>query len=493
MSVSVAQRVADPVDLDTPLLMVPVAQGALPEALTPLDAALHGLLTRGYASGDFRGAPNETLLLYGSGTIGRVLLLGLGPAADVTGNGLRRAAMIGGKRARTIGVPNASLLYLPDQAPAVDAARAGQSLAEGLPFGAWHYPDLKRPADPPKPAFTQADIVTRQADEAFAAGVERGLAVAAGQELTRWLQVLPGNTCTPAFLGEQAQALASRHNLTVTVLDRDAIVREELHALMAVAQGSALEPRFIVLEYRGSDAAPMVLIGKGITFDTGGISIKPAQSMEDMKYDMSGAAAVLGTFETLGRLRPAAHVIGIIPTCENMPSGTAYKPGDVVRSHFGKTIEVVNTDAEGRLVLADALSWARRYQPAAVINCATLTGAVVIGLGHLASGVMGTDDALIQEVIAAGERAGERGWALPLWDEYRELIKSDIADMKNSGGRSAGTITAGWFLREFVEGFPWVHIDIAGTAYADGESATQPRGPTGVLVRLFTEFVLARS
>jgi leucyl aminopeptidase len=236
-----------------------------------------------------------------------------------------------------------------------------------------------------------------------------------------------------------------------------------------------------------------VLIGKGVTFDSGGISIKPAQNMEDMKYDMSGGAAVLGTFEVIGQLKPKQHVIGLIPLCENMPSGTSYKPGDVVGSHLGKTIEVVNTDAEGRLILADALSWARQYKPAAVINCATLTGAIVIGLGHTASGVMGTSDEVIRAVIAAGERADERAWELPLWDEYRELIKSDIADMKNSGGRPAGSITAGWFLREFAEEYPWAHLDIAGTAYTDRELPTQVKGPTGVMVRLFTEFLLARS
>jgi leucyl aminopeptidase len=236
-----------------------------------------------------------------------------------------------------------------------------------------------------------------------------------------------------------------------------------------------------------------VLIGKGVTFDTGGISIKPAQSMEEMKYDMSGAAAVMGTFEMLGQLRPAVRVVGLIPSAENMLSGNAYRPGDVVRSHLGKTIEVLNTDAEGRLLLADALSWSRRYEPAAVIDCATLTGAVVIALGHTISAVMGTDAPLIESLRRAGETADERLWELPLYDEFRDLIKSDIADMKNTGGRPAGSITAGWFLREFAEGLPWAHVDIAGTAYTDREPATQVKGPTGVLVRLFSEFLLARA
>jgi len=208
---------------------------------------------------------------------------------------------------------------------------------------------------------------------------------------------------------------------------------------------------------------------------------------------MSGAAAVLGTFEMLGRLKPNIHAVGLIPSTENMPSGTAVKPGDVVTSHLGKTIEIINTDAEGRLILADALSYARRYQPAAVVDIATLTGAIVVALGHIASGVMGSDEKLVEELRAAADRADERIWPLPLWDDYRELMKSDIADVKNSGGRPAGSISAGWFLREFVEDFPWAHLDIAGTAYTEREDATRVKGPTGVGVRLFSEFLLARN
>jgi leucyl aminopeptidase len=279
----------------------------------------------------------------------------------------------------------------------------------------------------------------------------------------------------------------------VTVLDRAGIEHEKMGALLSVAQGSAQEPRFIALEYKGAPGAPIVLIGKGVTFDTGGISIKPAQNMEDMKFDMSGAAAVLGTFEALGRLKPKVHVVGLIPSTENMPSGTAVKPGDVVTSQLGKTIEIINTDAEGRLILCDALSYARRYQPACVLDIATLTGAIVVALGHTAAGVMGTDDALIEEIRGAGERGGERVWPLPMWDEYRELMKSDIADVKNAGGRPAGSISAGWFLREFVDGFPWAHLDIAGTAYTERDEPGRVKGPTGMGVRLFSEFVLERS
>jgi leucyl aminopeptidase len=304
--------------------------------------------------------------------------------------------------------------------------------------------------------------------------------------------MLPSNQLTPTMLASAAQDIGKRHGIPVTVLDKAAIVKEKMGALLAVAQGSSEEPRFIVLSYEGAPGAPVVLVGKGVTFDTGGISIKPAPNMEEMKYDMSGAAAVLGTFEMLGRLKPKVHVVGLIPTTENMPSGTAIKPGDVVTSQLGKTIEIVNTDAEGRLILADALSYARRLNPSCVIDIATLTGAIVVALGHAATGLFGTDEALIAEVKAASERADERAWPLPLWDDYRELNKSDIADVKNSGGRPGGSISASWFLREFVDGFPWAHLDIAGTAYTDREDASRVKGPTGTGVRLFSEFILAR-
>jgi leucyl aminopeptidase len=394
---------------------------------------------------------------------------------------------------RALGVAHGAF-HLPAEARGgVAPADAGQAIAEGLAQGAWQFIDMKRPADDKKPALERIDVLAPDDHDAFAAGHRIGAALGAGQTLARGIQVLPGNICTPTYVGHAAEELAARHGFAVTVLDKAAITREKMGALLAVAQGSVEEPRFIVLEYRGAEGAPIVLVGKGVTFDTGGISIKPAQNMEDMKYDMSGAAAVLGTFEVLGRLKPAAHVIGIIPSTENMPSGTAVKPGDVITSHLGKTIEVINTDAEGRLILCDALSWAKRYRPACVIDIATLTGAIVVALGNTAAGVMGSDDALVDEVRQAAERAGERVWPLPLWDEYRDLMKSDIADVKNAGGRPAGSISAGWFLREFVDGFAWAHLDIAGTAYTDREDASRVKGPTGIGVRLFSEFVLNRS
>lgn len=483
---------AAPAAHSTPLLALLVPKGPMPASLAPVDAATGGLIGRLYAAGDFGGKRDETALLYPPGLAERILLVGTGIVFDASGTVFRRAAAIAAKRARVVGVTSASIYLTPEARGTVAPELAGQVLAEGAAFGAWQFTEMKRPAEDQKLPLERVDLLAPEQTKAFADGHRTGDAIAHGQSFTRGLQVLPGNVCTPTFLANTAVALGKQHGFEVTVLDKAAITREGMGALLAVAQGSVEEPRFIVLEYKGSTAEPVVLVGKGVTFDTGGISIKPAQSMEDMKYDMSGAAAVLGTFEMLGRLKPKVHVVGLIPSTDNMPSGSAVKPGDVITSHSGRTIEIINTDAEGRLILCDALSYARRFLPSCVIDIATLTGAIVVALGYTASGVMGNDAALEREVQDAGERSGERVWPLPLWDEYRELMKSDIADVKNSGGRPAGSISAGWFLREFVEGYPWAHLDIAGTAYSEREDATRVKGPTGVGVRLFSEFVLHR-
>jgi leucyl aminopeptidase len=482
-----------PESFQTPFLAVVVPEGRRPSSLDALDAAAGGAIARGYQSGDFRGKRDETLLLYPATGPARLLLIGIGNPGGNVASAVRRGSAIAARRATQARVADAALLVVAEARGGLSAEDTTRMAAEGASFGAWRYLDLKRPSDEPRVDLAHLAILESGDGAAAARGHTVGSAIAAGQALARSLQVLPGNTCTPTFLGEQARELAKRHGMGVTVMDKAAVVKEGMHALLAVAQGSAEEPRFIAIEYKGSTDAPVVLVGKGVTFDTGGISIKPAQSMEDMKFDMSGAAAVLGTFEMLGRLKPKVHVVGLIPSAENMPSGTSYRPGDVVQSHFGKSIEVVNTDAEGRLLLADALSYARRYKPAAVVDTATLTGAVVSALGHSAIGLMGNDEPLMEELRQAGERADERAWPLPLWDDYRDLIKSDIADVKNSGGRPAGTITAAWFLKEFVEGYAWAHLDIAGTAYSDRDDATRGKGPTGMAVRLFSEFVLGRA
>ncbi len=483
---------AQPAGYETPLLALPLPRGPLPPSLAGLDKNTGGAIGRVLSSGDFSGKKDETAVLYPPGPAPRVLLVGLGKTEDVDRTAIRRAAATAAKRARSLGVPRAAFHLSAEARGKVAPTDAGQMIAEGLNQGAWQYNEMKKPPEDKKSPLERMEILAHDGPAELIQGHKLGEAIGAGQTFARGLQVLPANVATPTYVANVARDLAGRHGFSITILDKAAIIKEKMGALMSVAQGSAEEPRFIAIEHKGSEAAPIVLIGKGVTFDTGGISIKPAQNMEDMKYDMSGAAAVLGTFEMLGRLKPKVHVVGLIPSTENMPSGTAVKPGDVVTSHLGKTIEIINTDAEGRLILADALSYARRYKPSAVVDIATLTGAIVVALGHSASGVMGTDETLVEELRAAGDRADERVWPLPLWDDYRDLMKSDIADVKNSGGRPAGSISAGWFLREFVDGFPWAHLDIAGTAYSDREDAGRVKGPTGVGVRLFSEFVLGR-
>ncbi len=491
---------------DAPLLAVavPKLDKKLPPALAALDQKSGGALGRLAASGDFGGGRDETSLIYLPGAakaMSRVLLVGVGKLEEAAGKreaalrtAVRRAAAVAARRAKSLGTGAVAFAMPAALRSGLAGADFAQVAAEGMGQGAWQFDELKSPNGERKAPVASITVVV-EPDEgpAARAGFAVGEAVAEGQALARRLQVLPPNTCTPAYLAETALQLGKTHGFTVTVLDREQMKKEGMGAALAVAQGSQTEPRFIVLEYQGAGkAAPLGLVGKGVTFDTGGISIKPAAQMEEMKYDMSGAAAVLGAFEALGRLKPKLNVIGAIPSTDNMPGGAAYRPADVVKAHSGKTIEIVNTDAEGRLLLADALSYIRRYKPAAVIDAATLTGAAVIVLGHAASAIMGSDEALLEEVRRAGDRAGERVWPLPMYDDYRDLIKSDIADMKNSGGRPAGTISAAWFLREFAEGYPWVHIDVAGTAYTDADAPPLAKGPAAVPTRLFVEFLLGR-
>ncbi|MFI5235529.1 MAG: M17 family peptidase N-terminal domain-containing protein, partial [Gemmatimonadales bacterium] len=398
MSLETTVVAAAPAAHATPCLALAVPLGPLSPSLAATDKAAGGALSRLYAAGDFTGKKDEVAVLYPVGPAARIVLVGLGAASEVTRTRLRRAAAIAAKRARALGAASAAFHLVAEGRGSLSPREAGQVIAEGLGQGAWLFTEMKRSPEGAKPPLAVVTVLAPEETAEWSAGHALGAAIAAGQALTRGLQMLPGNVCTPTFLGERAREIATRHGFKITVLDRAAIVKEGMGALLSIAQGSAEEPRFIALEYEGATGKPVVLVGKGVTFDTGGISIKPAQSMEDMKFDMSGAAAVLGTFEALGRIRPKARVVGLIPSAENMPSGTAVKPGDVVKSHLGKTIEVVNTDAEGRLLLADALSYARRYDPAVVLDAATLTGAVVIALGHTALAIMGNDDAVVEEV-----------------------------------------------------------------------------------------------
>jgi leucyl aminopeptidase len=476
--------------LDTPLLVLALPKGGtLPDALRGLDERLGGALGRTLAERDFRGGRDETLRLTGvpDGGPQRILLVGLGDAADRAG-AARRAAAVAARQASRIGVTSLAWWSGGAEPAEIEAA------AVGLALGAWEYADLKSP--PPendrKPPLEEA-VLAAPDENAARDAVARGAAIGEGTDLARRLAMMPGNLCTPEYLAGVAGELARRFDLEHTVLGRAEMERENMGAFLCVAQGTPQDPKLITLEYKGASGKPVVLVGKGLCFDTGGISIKPAQGMEAMKFDMCGAAGVLGAMLAIAAMKLPVHVVALIGSTTNMPSGTAVKPGDVVKASNGKSIEIINTDAEGRLVLADVLAYAKRFDPAVVVDAATLTGACVIALGHTATAVLGSDQGVVDEIVEAGKRSGELAWPLPLWDDYKDLIKSDVADIKNSGGRPAGTITAALFLKEFAEGYPWAHLDVAGTAYAEGDLTYIPKGPTGIPVGLFVEFVRGRA
>lgn len=497
---------SEPGEIRTPLLVVHhFERESEPHGMAAeIDRVTGGVISRVLSRGDFAGRIDECVVLYPpdpAARIERVMLVGAGKREEFTLERLRRAVGTAIRQAERMRIAELGITLghtgrLSEQ---LGDFLAGVGAVEAAILASWDFRELKKTErDGEWPASIESVTLYATSDKQeqdFQRAVVHGTSTARAGNLARLLAARPANVATPTHLAETARRIADDHGLVVTVLDRAAMRQEGLAAVLAVAQGSQEEPRFIVLEYRGAGdgARPLVLIGKGVTFDSGGISIKPADRMEEMKYDMSGAAAILGAVQGIAELKVNANVIGIVPSAENLPSGLALKPGDVIGSLLGRTIEVVNTDAEGRLLLADALAWSRRYDPAAVIDVATLTGAVVIALGHQAIGLMGNDGDLMDQVRAAGQRVGERCWPLPLWDEYREQLDSQVADIKNTGGRPAGSITAGCFLKEFIGDTPWAHLDIAGTAYRDDPAPYLRKGPTGAPTRLLIEWVRTRS
>ena len=477
----------------TPCIAVGVYAGhKLSASAETLDRASQGGIREVLRRGDMEGKLGSTLLLYRVPGVEaeRVLLVGLGAEADLREREYREAARAAVKAAQETGAGSATLCFTEIRAGRRDVAWKARQVALVAAECAYRFDSMKSKKSEPRPLAHIELLTTARDASAAARGLREGAAIGTGVSLAKDLGNLPANVCTPAFLAEQARKLAGEWKLGVEVLERKDMEKLGMGSLLSVAQGSRQPPKLIVLNYAGGakKAKPVVLVGKGITFDTGGISLKPSPEMDEMKFDMCGAASVLGALSACAEMKLKLNVVGIIPTTENMPGGAATKPGDIVTSMSGQTIEVLNTDAEGRLILCDALTYAERFEPAAVVDIATLTGACVIALGHVASGLYSNKEALARELLAAGDEAYDRAWHMPLWDDYQEQLKSNFADMANIGGRPAGSVTAACFLSRFAKKFDWAHLDIAGTAWKSGKD----KGSTGRPVALLTGFLMKR-
>lgn len=462
--------------------------------LKDLDAASGGMVKSAIDADEFKGKEGETSYLHlprgGSLTAQRLLLVGAGEKADYNP---ARVSEFAGTAARFLRSKNAkSIAIIPrlEGDPELIVARA----TEGAIIGLFEI-DKYRTRDKEQKVIDRLVVLIEGADkEALKRGAERGQIVGDSVNFTRDMANEPGAYLTPTNMAERAQEIAKEFNLTIDVLDEARMHSEGMGSLLSVSRGSDEPAKLIILKYTpakpaNDNGALLALVGKGITFDSGGISLKPGENMELMKYDMTGGATVLGAMRAIAQLKPPIPVLGVAPCSENLPSGKATKPGDIVTAMTGKTIEVINTDAEGRLILADAIAYAKKLGATKIIDMATLTGAVSIALGDVNAAVLGTDQELIDEIINAGREVGEKFWQLPLDKEYSKQIKSDIADIKNVGGRKAGTITAAAFLKEFADGVSWAHLDIAGTAWGDEAKPYRAKGPTGIAVRTLINIV----
>ncbi len=445
-------------------------------------------------SGDMDGKLGSTLLLRNvpEALSDRVMLVGLGKEREFRDKEYRQSISAAIKALGETGAIDATVYLSELPVKRRDTAWKIEQAAIATQDALYRFDQLKSKPDETKRHLKRLtfSVPSRKDLSDGESALARGLAIADGMELAKNLGNLPGNMCTPIYLAQQAHEVADAHGLKVEVLEQSDMEELGMGSLLSVAKGSRQPPKFIILQYNGgkSEEKPIVLVGKGITFDAGGISLKPAAEMDEMKYDMSGAASVLGAFKAVATLKLPINLVGLIPACENLPDGNANKPGDVVTSMSGQTIEILNTDAEGRLILCDALTYAERFEPSAVVDIATLTGACVIALGHVATGVLANNDGLARELFNAGEESGDRAWHLPMWDDYQELLKSNFADMANIGGRAGGTITAACFLSRFAKKYDWAHLDIAGTAWKSGKD----KGSTGRPVPLLVHFLKGR-
>ena len=470
--------------------------GRLSQAAQEIDAVAGNLVAGLVKRGDFVGKAGATLLLHHApGTSAkRLLLVGLGDPGKLDMKGWRKAHGAAVRALLGTGAKDAFSFLSSEDVAGGDAYLLARHAAEAAEEAAYRFDEMKSQLDAPLPRLAKLSlwIPNRKAQSATDLGFKHGKAVAMGQSLARRLGNLPGNVCTPTYLAEQARKLAAEHaGLKVSVLEQAQMKKLGMNALLSVAQGSRQPPKLIVMEWHGGpkQKAPVALVGKGITFDTGGVSLKPPPAMDEMKFDMCGAASVIGTMATVIALELPINVVGLVPAAENMPDGLASRPGDIVTTMSGQTVEILNTDAEGRLILCDTLTYARRFKPATIIDVATLTGACVIALGHHLSAVMSTDETLAREILRAGVDAEDRAWHMPIGEDYDEELKSNFADFANVAGREGGAVTAACFLARFTRDLKWAHLDIAGTAWKTG----QAKGATGRPVPLLSQFLMSRA
>ena len=483
----------NPEKLQADCIIVGVFEGGkLTDAAKKIDAATNKAITNVVKSGDMEGKLSATLVLHGLAGIAatRVMLLGLGKQEEFSEKNYRQAVRAAVKTMPK-GVTSAGFFLNEIDLKKSNTQTKVAALVEVVMDATYQVNAIKQKKAEPLALASMVINVEKVDNVQAEAGLKHGLAISHGVTLAKDLGNLPPNICTPTYLGKQAKVLAKQYGFKVEVLEQKEIEKLGMGSFLGVAQGSVEPPRFIILQHlKGKKSEkPTVLVGKGITFDTGGISLKPGGDMDEMKYDMCGAASVLGTFKALGELDLAINAVGLIATCENMPDAGAIKPGDILTSMSGLTIEVLNTDAEGRLILCDALTYAERFEPSAVVDIATLTGACVIALGHHPSGLFSNKDALAHELLAAGEAAHDRAWHMPLWEEFQTQLDSNFADMANIGGRAGGSITAACFLSRFAKKYDWAHLDIAGTAWKSGKE----KGGTGRPVPLLTTFLVNRA
>ena len=470
--------------------------GSLSQAAREIDAVADKLVAGLVKRGDFTGKTGAALLVHSPAgiTARRLLLVGLGDAGKLDLKGWRKAHVTATRALLGSGARNAFSFLSTEHVADAETYTLGRHAAEAVAEAAYRFDELKSELEDPLPRLSRLTmwIADRKSQAAAELGFRHGQAIAAGQSLARRLGNLPGNICTPSYLADEARKLAAgTPGIKVTVLEQAQMKKLGMNALLSVAQGSRQPPKLIVMEWRGGpkQKAPVALVGKGITFDTGGVSLKPPLAMDEMKFDMCGAASVLGAMKTISSLELPLNVVGLIAAAENMPDGLATRPGDIVKSMSGQTVEILNTDAEGRLVLCDTLTYVRRFKPVAIIDVATLTGACVIALGHHLSGLMGNDEPLTHELLRAGVEAEDRAWQLPIGEEYDEQLKSNFADFANVAGREGGALTAACFLARFVRDLKWAHLDVAGTAWKTGDA----KGATGRPVPLLAQFLMSGS